>query len=98
MIMPVGQLILADTAGPKAMGRVISITGVPTMLGPVLGPTIGGLILSTGSWRLIFYVNLPIGIVAIVLALRILPASGLMAKPPRLDWRGLALMATALRC
>jgi len=96
MIMPVGQLILADTAGPKAMGRVISITGVPTMLGPVLGPTIGGLILSTGSWRLIFYVNLPIGIVAIFLALRILPASGLMAKPPRLDLRGLALMATGL--
>jgi EmrB/QacA subfamily drug resistance transporter len=96
MIMPVGQLILADTAGPKAMGRVISITGVPTMLGPVLGPTIGGLILSTGSWRLIFYVNLPIGILAMFLALRILPASGLMAKPPRLDVRGLALMATAL--
>jgi len=96
MIMPVGQLILADTAGPKAMGRVISVTGVPTMLGPILGPTIGGLILSTGSWRLIFYVNVPIGAIAILLALRILPASGLVAKPPRLDVRGLALMATGL--
>ncbi len=96
MIMPVGQLILADTAGPKNMGRVISVTGVPTMLGPVLGPTLGGLILSTGSWRLIFYINLPIGILAMVLALRILPASGLLAKPPRLDVRGLALMATGL--
>ena len=96
MIMPVGQLILADTAGPKAMGRVISVTGVPTMLGPILGPTIGGLILSTGSWRLIFYVNVPIGAIAILLALRILPASGLLAKPPRLDVRGLALMATGL--
>ncbi len=96
MIMPVGQLILADTAGPKSMGRVISVTGLPTMLGPVLGPTIGGLILSTGSWRLIFYVNVPIGVLAMVLAVRILPASGLMAKPPRLDLRGLALMATGL--
>ena len=96
MIMPVGQLILADTAGPKAMGRVISVTGVPTMLGPILGPTIGGLILSTGSWRLIFYVNVPIGALAIVLAMRLLPASGLMAKPPRLDLRGLLLMATGL--
>ena len=45
MIMPVGQLILADTAGPQRMGRVMSVTGVPTMLGPILGPTIGGLIL-----------------------------------------------------
>jgi len=96
MIMPVGQLILADTAGPKSMGRVLSVTGVPTMLGPILGPTIGGLILSTGSWRLIFYVNVPIGILAIGLALRILPASGLVDKPPRLDVRGLALMATGL--
>jgi EmrB/QacA subfamily drug resistance transporter len=96
LINPVGQLILADTAGPKNMGRVISVTGVPTMLGPILGPTLGGLILSTGSWRLIFYVNVPIGVVAIVLALRILPASGLLAKPPRLDVRGLALMATGL--
>ena len=96
MIMPVGQLILADTAGPKHMGRVVSITGMPTMLGPILGPTIGGLLLSTGSWRLIFYVNVPIGAIAMVLALRILPASGLMAKPPRLDARGLALMATGL--
>jgi EmrB/QacA subfamily drug resistance transporter len=96
MIMPVGQLILADTAGPQHMGRVISVTGVPTMLGPVLGPTLGGLILSTGSWQLIFYVNVPIGILAMVLAVRILPASGLQAKPPRLDWRGLALMATGL--
>ena len=66
------------------------------MLGPILGPTIGGLILSTGSWRLIFYVNVPIGAIAILLALRILPASGLLAKPPRLDVRGLALMATGL--
>ncbi|MGH2852171.1 MAG: MFS transporter, partial [Solirubrobacteraceae bacterium] len=45
MIMPVGQMILADAAGPERMGRVMSVTGVPTMLGPILGPTIGGLIL-----------------------------------------------------
>ena len=68
MIMPVGQMILADTAGPERMGRVMSVTGVPTMLGPILGPTIGGLILQGASWRWIFYVNVPIGILAIVLA------------------------------
>ncbi len=96
MIMPVGQLILADTAGPQHMGRVMSVTGAPTMLGPILGPTIGGLILATGSWRLIFYVNVPIGILAIALAWRILPASGLQDSPPRLDLRGLALMAVGL--
>ncbi len=96
MIMPVGQLILADTAGPQRMGRVMSVTGVPTMLGPILGPTIGGLILQGASWRWIFYVNVPIGILALVLAVRILPAAGRQENPPRLDWRGLVLMATAL--
>src|ERR1700722_19556385 len=89
MIMPVGQMILADVAGPKRMGRVMSVTGVPTMLGPILGPTIGGLILQGASWRWIFYVNVPIGILAIFLAIRILPASGKIAVPPRLDIRGL---------
>jgi EmrB/QacA subfamily drug resistance transporter len=96
LIMPVGQLILADTAGPKRMGRVMSVTGVPTMLGPILGPTIGGLILSGASWRWIFYVNVPIGIIAVVLALRILPASGKAESPPRLDYRGLVLMALGM--
>lgn len=96
MILPVGQLILADTAGPQRMGRVMSVTGVPTMLGPILGPTIGGLILSGASWRWIFYVNLPIGLIAVILALRILPASGLSEKPPKLDLRGLVLMALGM--
>ncbi len=96
LIMPVGQLILADTAGPKRMGRVMSVTGVPTMLGPILAPTIGGLILSGASWRWIFYVNVPIGIIAVFLAARILPASGLAKHPPRLDYRGLILMALGM--
>ncbi|HLW96330.1 MAG TPA: MDR family MFS transporter [Solirubrobacteraceae bacterium] len=96
LIMPVGQLILADTAGPTRMGRVMSVTGVPTMLGPILGPTIGGLILSGASWRWIFYVNVPIGFIALALAVRILPAAGRQENPPRLDIRGLLLMATGL--
>ena len=96
MIMPVGQMILADAAGPERMGRVMSVTGVPTMLGPILGPTIGGLILQGASWRWIFYVNLPIGIVALVLAVRILPSVARVEQAPRLDVPGLLLMATGM--
>ncbi len=44
MIMPIGQAILAQAAGPQRMGRIMSIIGVPTLLGPILGPVIGGLI------------------------------------------------------
>jgi EmrB/QacA subfamily drug resistance transporter len=95
MILPIGQLMMADAAGPQRMGRVMSIVAVPAMLAPILGPTIGGLILDNASWRWIFYVNVPVGLIAVIAALRILPS----VRPQRvdpLDVRGLLLMATGL--
>jgi EmrB/QacA subfamily drug resistance transporter len=73
MLLPVGQSILARAAGPQRMGRVMSIIGVPMVMGPVLGPVLGGLIVSNYSWRFIFYINVPIGIVALILSSRWLP-------------------------
>jgi EmrB/QacA subfamily drug resistance transporter len=70
MLLPVGQSILARAAGPQRMGRVMSVIGVPTVMGPVMGPVIGGLIISNFTWRWIFYINVPIGIVTIVLSSR----------------------------
>ena len=95
MILPIGQLMMAEAAGPERMGRVMSIVAVPAMLAPILGPTIGGLIIQNTSWRWIFYVNVPIGVIAVGTALRYLP----WLKPEqtdRLDVRGLLLMATGL--
>ncbi|MEA2168153.1 MAG: hypothetical protein QOF76_1453, partial [Solirubrobacteraceae bacterium] len=60
MIMPVGMSVLTQTAGPQRVGRVMSVIGVPMLLGPILGPVIGGLIVDNASWRWIFYVNVPI--------------------------------------
>jgi EmrB/QacA subfamily drug resistance transporter len=92
MIMPLGMMMMADAAGPKRMGRVMSIVAMPMMLAPILGPTIGGVIVDNISWRWIFYVNVPVGIAAVTAALRILPhPKGGTARP--LDFRGLALMA-----
>jgi EmrB/QacA subfamily drug resistance transporter len=95
MLLPIGQLMMAEAAGPKRMGRVMSVVAVPAMLAPILGPTIGGLILDNASWRWIFYVNVPIGVVAVIAALRILPK---VARQPTeaLDYRGLILLATGL--
>ena len=95
MILPIGQLMMAEAAGPKRMGRVMSVVAVPAMLAPIFGPTIGGLILDNMSWRWIFYVNVPIGIIAVIAALRILPT---VERQPTnaLDYRGLAMMATGL--
>ena len=95
MLLPIGQLMMADAAGPKRMGRVMSIVAVPMMLAPILGPTIGGLIVQNISWRWIFYVNVPIGVIAVIAALRVLPSSE-RGNAGRLDTLGLVLMATGL--
>jgi EmrB/QacA subfamily drug resistance transporter len=95
MILPIGQTILARAAGPQRMGRVMSIVGIPMLLGPVLGPAIGGLIVDNFTWRWIFYVNVPIGLLALLLSARTLKhdATGTAGK---LDWGGLALLSPAL--
>ncbi len=95
MIMPIGTSIMAQAAGPQRIGRVMSILGVPMLLAPILGPVIGGLIVTSFSWRWIFYVNVPIGIVAIVVAVRMLPSAKIDLKP-RLDTLGLLLLSPGL--
>src|SRR2546423_1372941 len=95
MLLPVGQMMMARAAGPTRMGRVMGVVAVPAMLAPILGPTIGGLILDNASWRWIFFVNLPVGVLAFAAALKILPR-GEREDAGRLDVRGLALMASGL--
>jgi EmrB/QacA subfamily drug resistance transporter len=95
LTLPVGQLIMAQAAGPRRMGRVMSVIAVPAMLAPILGPALGGLILDSGSWRWIFFVNVPIGIVAFLVGLRGLPKSE-KQDAGRLDWRGLVLVVTGM--
>src|SRR5436190_8153945 len=95
MILPLGQMMVAGAAGPKRMGRVMSIIVLPAMLAPILGPTLGGFLIQGLSWRWIFYVNVPVGIAAVVAGSRILPAAR-VTKPRALDVRGLLLMATGL--
>ena len=74
MIMPIGMITLAQAAGPSRMGAVMSVVGVPMLLAPVFGPVIGGLLVSDASWRWIFFVNLPVGILGLVLATRLMPS------------------------
>ena len=95
LIFPVGQMMMARAAGPKRMGRVMGVAGAPIMLAPVLGPVVGGVILDNATWRWIFFVNLPVGVIAFFLALRLLPRTEPQAVH-RLDLRGLALMASGV--
>jgi EmrB/QacA subfamily drug resistance transporter len=93
--LPVGQLIMAGAAGPKRMGRVMSVIAVPAMLAPIFGPAVGGLILDNASWRWIFFVNVPIGVAALITGVRGLP-NPKREPAGRLDLVGLGLLAAGM--
>jgi EmrB/QacA subfamily drug resistance transporter len=95
MLMPTGMIILARAAGPQRIGRVLSAIGVPMVLAPVFGPVLGGLLVEHVGWRWIFFVNVPVGILAVSLALRFLPV-GRAEKAGPLDWLGVLLLSTGL--
>ncbi|MDQ8045752.1 MAG: DHA2 family efflux MFS transporter permease subunit, partial [Patulibacter sp.] len=95
MIMPAGMTILTQAAGPQRMGRVMGLVGVPMLLGPILGPVLGGYFVDDVSWRWIFYVNIPVGAVALFLAQRFLAKDQPKAHH-KLDWLGLVMLSPGL--
>jgi EmrB/QacA subfamily drug resistance transporter len=66
MLMPLGMTIMTRAAGPHRMGRLMAILGVPMLLGPIMGPILGGWLIQVASWHWIFLINVPLGIIAIV--------------------------------
>jgi EmrB/QacA subfamily drug resistance transporter len=96
MLLPVGFTLIAQSAGPRQIGRALAVLGVPVLLGPIFGPIIGGLIVDNAPWQWIFVVNVPIAVVAILVAYRTLqPAAG-RADAGALDWVGAALLCPGL--
>ena len=95
MIMPAVMTIMTKKAGPHRMGRVMGVLGVPMLLAPILGPILGGWLVDSASWRWIFFINLPIGIVAFMLAQAVLEPD--QPQPAhRLDWLGMLLLSPGL--
>ncbi len=95
LMAPMAQMMMARAAG-KHMARIIGYAAVPVMLGPILGPVIAGAILQHASWRWLFLVNLPVGVLAIVLAVLFLPSDREEIRSRELDLRGLALLSPGL--
>src|ERR1039458_304635 len=90
MIMPIAQLIMAQVAGPKRMGRVMGVVVMPAMLAPILGPVIGGVILQELHWSWIFLVNAPRVVCPILVGIALTLAFGwhaLRVQHPLLDIR-----------
>ena len=90
--MPVGMMMLATAAGPQRMGRVMSVVGVPMILGPVVGPTLTGILIDGLSWHWVFLMNVPLALAAFVLGVRLLPQMP-AREAGRFDLRGFLLMA-----
>lgn len=95
MVVPVGMTLVAQAAGPERMGRAMSIVGIPMMLGPVAGPVLGGLLISTVSWQWIFVINLPIGILALWLSARVVESTPGTHRRP-IDVTGLLVLTPGL--
>ncbi len=92
-----GQSILFETFPPSQQGLAQAVFGVSMISGPAIGPTLGGYLTDSLGWRWIFFVNLPVGILAVIMAIVFLPADRAQPKNlPRVDWWGIGLLAIAL--
>ena len=95
MIMPAVMTIMTKKAGPARMGRVMGVLGVPMLVAPIAGPILGGWLVDDVSWRWIFFINVPIGILAIALAVKVLERDEPQHQH-KLDWLGMALLSPGL--
>ena len=89
---------LYEVFTPEEASQSIAIFGLGIMVGPTLGPTVGGWITDTYAWPWIFYINLPLGALAFFAALMLVPESRYARKVSEIDWPGLLLLAIGIGC
>jgi MFS family permease len=92
---PLAQMMMARAAG-RHMARIIGYAAVPILIAPILGPVIAGAILQYASWHWLFFINLPVGALALILAVFFLPNDREQTRPRDLDLAGLALLSPGL--
>src|SRR5580700_1547576 len=96
-LQPTAQAILFESYPPEKRGSAMAIFGLGAMVGPAIGPTLGGFIVDNYSWPLIFFINLPIGIAAFVMTMLYIRDPSYIKKPERgADWIGLSAMAIGI--
>ena len=95
MMVPVGRLAVLRVTEKAGLMRAIAVLTWPGLTAPILGPPLGGFITQHASWRWIFFINLPIGLVGFLLSLRLVPAAR-SATPRPFDLRGFLLGAALL--
>ncbi|MBA16673.1 MAG: MFS transporter [Sphingomonas sp.] len=95
MMLPVGRLVLLRSVRKSELVQAMSYLTIPAVIGPIVGPPLGGFIVTHASWRWIFLINIPIGLIGIVLATLVIP-NVREETVDRLDWRGFLLAAISL--
>ncbi|CAM4198077.1 High-copy suppressor of rspA [Mycobacterium basiliense] len=95
MLMPLGFIILTRLAGPRRLGRLMAVLGIPMLLGPIGGPILGGWLIDSFGWPWIFLVNLPVGVAAFALAAVVFPPDR-PAASETFDLVGLLLLSPGL--
>jgi EmrB/QacA subfamily drug resistance transporter len=95
MLMPLGMTILTRAAGPDRVGRVMAVLGIPMLLGPIFGPILGGWMIDALSWHWIFLINLPVGAIAFVYAIIVLPKDA-VEPSESFDFVGMLLLSPGL--
>jgi DHA2 family multidrug resistance protein len=93
-IAPLSQTAMLDTTRPSRQPQIIALWGLGVMIGPILGPLIGGWLTENWNWRWVFYVNLPVGIAALTILLAQMPSRPIVRR--RFDLFGFAMIALAL--
>jgi DHA2 family multidrug resistance protein len=93
-LVPLSQSIMVATFPLQERGKAMAIWGIGVMVGPILGPTLGGWLTELVSWRWTFFINLPVGILSTLLVWRYVPDSARARRD--MDWLGLALAVLAV--
>ena len=93
-LVPLSQAIMTEAYPPEDRGKAMAIWGLGVMVGPVLGPTLGGWLTDVSSWRWTFYINVPVGALSLFLASQYVTES--KKRERRMDWLGLALVGSGI--
>ena len=99
-LQPMAQAILADTFPPQKRGLAFALYGITAVMAPTIGPTLGGWITDNYSWRWIFYINLPVGLLTLFLVLRMVEDPPFLRRAAnagiRVDYIGIALLTLGI--
>ncbi|MBV8602161.1 MAG: DHA2 family efflux MFS transporter permease subunit, partial [Candidatus Eremiobacteraeota bacterium] len=96
-LQPTAQSILFESYPPEKRGNAMAIFGLGAMVGPAIGPVLGGYIVDNWSWPVIFFINIPIGILAFLMTYMFIRDPSYIEKPEgKVDWPGLAYMTVGI--